>query len=95
MGPGEIYTLFEIPGATSEHAEGGMMKMPEAMKGIPPFWLTYFGTEDVDGTAKKVTELGGKVVVQPMDIPNIGRFATCTDPQGAAFAVFKPLPRQR
>jgi hypothetical protein len=26
-----------------------------------------------------------------MDIPNVGRFAMVTDPQGAAFNVFKPL----
>jgi predicted enzyme related to lactoylglutathione lyase len=28
--------------------------------------------------------------MHPMDIPDMGRFAVLSDPQGAAFAVFAP-----
>jgi uncharacterized protein len=36
-----------------------------------------------------VSELGGKVIAPPMDIPDIGRFSIVQDPQGATFALFK------
>jgi hypothetical protein len=67
-----------------------MMAMPPNMKGVPSNWLVYIAVADCDVSAKKVTELGGKVVMAPVDIPNVGRFAIATDPQGAAFALFKP-----
>jgi predicted enzyme related to lactoylglutathione lyase len=34
-------------------------------------------------------ESGGRIEAEPMDIPNIGRFAVITDPQGATFAIIK------
>ncbi len=80
------YTIFKA-GTTQV---GGMMARPPQMKDVPSNWLTYFGVTDCDGTATKVGELGGQVLRPPTDIPNIGRFAVCTDGQGAVFAVFKP-----
>jgi uncharacterized protein len=80
------YTIFKA-GTTQV---GGMMARPPQMSDVPPNWLTYFGVTDCDGTAKKVGELGGKILKPPMDIPNIGRFAVCQDGQGAVFAIFTP-----
>jgi predicted enzyme related to lactoylglutathione lyase len=37
--------------------------------------------------------LGGSVVMPPMDIPRVGRFAVIKDPQGAVFMVIKLQPR--
>ena len=88
MGPAGTYTIFKA-GSTQV---GGMMARPPQLKDVPPHWLTYFAVDDCDSAAKKVGELGGQVVRPPDDIPNIGRFAVCRDPQGAAFALFKPLP---
>ena len=85
MGPAGTYTIFKA-GTTQV---GGMMARPPEMKDVPPHWLTYFAVTDCDGTAKKVGELGGKVLRPPTDIPNVGRFAVCRDGQGAAFAVIK------
>jgi predicted enzyme related to lactoylglutathione lyase len=62
----------------------------ERQAGLPPRWLAYIGASDVDATAKSAQELGGKVLVPPKDIPDVGRFAVLADPQGAEFAVFKP-----
>ena len=63
---------------------GGIMKMPPAMPtGTSPHWATYVTVADVDATAKKVAEHGGRVLVPPTDIPNVGRFCTFQDPQGA------------
>jgi predicted enzyme related to lactoylglutathione lyase len=82
MGPGEAYGLCLLNG--KDHA--GITK---SMAGpdVPPHWLPYIAVENVDASASKVTELGGKVMMPAMDIPNVGRFAVVTDPQGAAFAL--------
>lgn len=55
---------------------------------VPAYWLIYFAVDDVDGTARRASELGGQQLVPPQDYPG-GRFAVLSDPQGAAFAVFK------
>jgi predicted enzyme related to lactoylglutathione lyase len=72
---------------------GGVMVLPpEASKaGAPSHWIGYVAVSDVDATVKNVQKLGGKIYHQPQDIPTVGRFAVCADPQGAAFAVFKSL----
>jgi uncharacterized protein len=84
------YTLW-VAGKTMT---GGLMAQPESARqaGAPPSWLVYIGTPDVDGTAAAAERLGGKVLKAPADIPNVGRFAVLADPQGAAFAIFKPSP---
>jgi uncharacterized protein len=86
MGEGTMYTIFRV----GDTRVGGMMARPPRLKEVPPNWLTYFCTANVDDTANKVTSLGGKVIQPPTDIPNVGRFAVCQDPQNAVFAVFAP-----
>jgi predicted enzyme related to lactoylglutathione lyase len=80
-------------------AVGGMMKTPDSAKamGAKPMWMPYIGVDQVDSSVKQIEGLGGKVVRPASDIPNVGRFAVVTDPQGAVFAVFTsstpPMPR--
>jgi len=75
---------------------GGVMKLPDAAKqmGAPPHWLMYVGTPSVDGTALRIAQLGGKVLKQPADIPDTGRFAVVQDPFGATFGIFQPPPNR-
>ena len=86
------WTLKESPEYTEAHlgdrAIGGILQS-QAPEGVPSFWLPYFVVDDCDGTVQKSSGLGGSVHVPPMDIPNVGRFAVITDPQGASFAVIK------
>ncbi len=84
MGPGEPYTLCLLGG--KDHA--GITKSM-APANVPPHWIPYIAVDDVDQSAAKVTELGGRTLMAPMDIPNVGRFAAVMDPQGAAFALYK------
>ena len=43
--------------------------------------------DDVDATARKAQELGAKTIMPLTDIPNVGRFYTFQDPQGAVISV--------
>lgn len=71
-----------------EKAIGGMMALPEGDQ-IPPHWMGYVSVPDVDAAAKAAADAGGKVLVSPTDIPDVGRFAVVTDPQGGAISPFK------
>ena len=64
---------------------GGMMlKDGVVPEDVPPLWDSYVSVDDVDASAKKVEELGGKVMLPPTDIPDVGRFCVIQDPQGAS-----------
>ena len=67
---------------------GGVMALPDSS--MPPQWVPYVFSDDVDATVAKAKELGGAVVVEPMDVPAVGRIAVLRDPQGAVFGLFKP-----
>jgi predicted enzyme related to lactoylglutathione lyase len=51
-----------------------------------PRWTISFWVADADRSVERARELGGGVVLPPMDIP-VGRFAIVSDPGGAAFTV--------
>ncbi|MFN8037523.1 MAG: VOC family protein [Acidimicrobiia bacterium] len=82
---GMAYTEFALDGRTL----AGMMAMPPMVPAaVPPAWLVYFAVDDCDAAIAKVGELGGSVVMPPMDIP-VGRFALVHDDQGAMFYVMR------
>jgi len=57
---------------------------------VPPHWSVDFRVDDVDATAAKAAELGGKVIAPPYDTPVAGlRQSVLADPQGVAFSVTK------
>jgi predicted enzyme related to lactoylglutathione lyase len=62
--------------------------IPEA---APPMamWNTYVWVESADDSAAKVRAAGGGVLMEPFDIPNAGRMAVFTDPEGAPFCVWQ------
>ena len=62
---------------------GGIMAMPADAQGTPPMWGSYVTVDDVDKQASKAEQLGGKILIAPQDIPEVGRFAVISDPQGA------------
>ncbi len=55
--------------------------------------MGYLGVADADAAAKRVTELGGTMIVPPQEIPEVGRFGVATDPQGARFALHTPAKK--
>jgi predicted enzyme related to lactoylglutathione lyase len=88
MGPGETYHLLKVGGEDV----GGCMEPP--MAEVPNHWHVYFAVQDADATADQATAQGGQVMVEPFDIPSVGRSAVLADPQGAAFSVMTPAAQQ-
>jgi predicted enzyme related to lactoylglutathione lyase len=75
--------------ANNGKQQGGILPITPQMGNMPTAWTPYFAVTDVDATAAKAKELGGRVYMGPTDIPKVGRFAVIGDPQGATFDIFK------
>jgi len=66
---------------------GGIMAIPPRAAGAFPSWGAYVTVDDVDTIAQKAQELGARTIVPLTDIPDVGRFYTFQDPQGAVLSV--------
>jgi len=77
------YEMISVGG----RAFGGLMKTPQGACNEWPSWTNYVTVENVDQSAKNAAELGGKILMGPHDIPEVGRFCIVQDPQGAVFAI--------
>jgi len=73
---------------------GGVLPLTQEMQqgGARPTWLGYIHVKDVDRSVASIEQAGGKSQMPAADIPNVGRIAMVTDPQGAPFYVMKPIP---
>ena len=87
-GPVPEYVEWQVGG----RSVAGMMQKPPMMPAeVPPHWGVYFAVADADAAAARVQELGGTVLMPPMDIEP-GRFAAVADPSGAVFNVIALKP---
>jgi len=87
--------------ATTESDDNGPKK-PGAINGgfypKKPDWPAQYpsvviAVDDIDESMKAVTDAGGKVLGEPMDIPGIGRYVSFYDTEGNRVSMLKPLPR--
>ncbi|WP_331731060.1 VOC family protein (plasmid) [Kitasatospora sp. NBC_00070] len=95
--PGMPYEVLSIAdGDQEEGSFGGIAPQGEGMglgtKDVPR-WVPYFHVTDVDNTIAIIKNNGGKVLMAPADVPQVGRIAWTSDPDGALFALLKPDPR--
>ena len=94
-GPPE-YAGYRMIGRSDGKFAGGVLPLTPEMQqhGARPTWLGYLHVQDVDEKLKAIEAAGGKTQMPATDIPNVGRIAMVTDPQGAPFYIMKPLPPQ-
>jgi len=91
MGPMGKYLLWGRNGQTL----GGMMTIPPGMKtpagnSVPPSWMYYITTADLDATLSRATQRGARILNGPMPVPGGQRIVQLMDPQGAVFALVTP-----
>jgi predicted enzyme related to lactoylglutathione lyase len=85
-GPDMVYTMLKKKGKSV----GALSKLGPQQKGVPPHWNIYVSVASADATAKKAKELGGKVLMEPFDVMDVGRMAIIEDQQGARICVWEP-----
>ena len=85
-GPPEAggYSLCEVDGRPVAGI-GPKMGPPEA----PAAWTVYIATDDADATAARVKGAGGQLLMDPMDVMDVGRMAIASDITGAAFGIWQ------
>lgn len=88
VGPAEMPYAMIYNG---DRMNGGLRPLgdQERQMGVPPNWMPYFTSADVDRSAASVAELGGQVMAGPMSVQQDRRIAVTRDPQGAVFALFE------
>ena len=79
------YTMFD----PHEGPGGGFSSVDEITK--PGDVHIYINSEDIEADLKKVTELGGTVVQEKMEIPATGWFGMFKDPTGNTIALYTSM----
>lgn len=51
----------------------------------PPVWTTYLASDDIDRTAARIREAGGRMIMEPMQVMEFGSMLIAADPGGAVF----------
>ena len=61
--------------------------------GHPPhtYCVVYAQVDDLNATIAQAEKLGGKKLVPPTEVPNLGHFAWITDPEGNTVGLWKPV----
>lgn len=86
VGPPEAggYAIAHLEGKTAAGI-GPKMSAPDA----PNAWTTYLASEDVDATAARIKSAGGQLLMDPMDVMDVGRMAVGMDTTGAVFGIWQ------
>ena len=81
------YTLFQKEGQDI----AGMMNPTADTPGEGSYWHSYIAVDDIDDCAQQTEVLGGKVLVPPHDVPDVGRVCAVSDPTGAVVHLMQPV----
>ena len=86
---------------TTESDESGPKK-PGAINGgfypKKPDWPAQYpsvviAVDDIQTSMKRVTDAGGRVLGDPMDIPGVGKYVSFLDTEGNRVSILQALPR--
>lgn len=92
---GEEMEYLEFSSSGEPMGDGALYEMQAAMFGgnMPPAHIAhYVSVDDVNASVEMASQLGGKVVFPPYDIPNVGRMAVIEDPTGAMVSIITLNP---
>ena len=87
--PDGKYTMIDV----GEGTGGGMLT--QKMPGAPSEWLPYVAVDDIEAATEKARKLGGQVMKDVTEIPEMGWYSIITDPTGAHLGLWKPKPMQQ
>jgi uncharacterized protein len=49
---------------------------------------------NIKGSVGKVTDAGGRVLGEPIEIPGVGQYVSFTDTEGNRVSMLQPIPRR-
>lgn len=79
------------PGYWTVSAQGGGIGggLMQTQADMPAYVTVYVAVEDLQASLDRAVELGGKVVVEPSQIPGVGSFAMLQDLDGNVIGLFR------
>lgn len=81
-----VYTMIKM----GEKNIGGLMPLSAIGRdGVPPHLMGYVSVPNVDEAAAAAKSNGGSTMMDPMDIPNVGRMVVIADPKHGYTTAFK------
>jgi predicted enzyme related to lactoylglutathione lyase len=80
--PDHSYTMIKVGKGTG----GGIMKQ---IPNGPSGWLAYVEVDDIQAATQKAKTLGGKVMKDVTEVPNMGWFSFIQDPSGSVLGLWK------
>jgi predicted enzyme related to lactoylglutathione lyase len=94
----EKFGNYIVATTTESDQKTGRPKSPGAinggfypqMKDGPQCPSVVVGVDDIKASVKKVTEAGGKVIGEPMDIPGVGLYVSFYDTEGNRVSMLQP-----
>jgi uncharacterized protein len=66
---------------------------PRQPDGGAQYLSLVIAVDDIKEGIKKVTEAGGTMLGEPMEIPGVGQYASFTDTEGNRLSMLQPIPR--
>jgi predicted enzyme related to lactoylglutathione lyase len=79
------YVTFRRGGARV----AGMMRN-NGSAGMPDVWTTYLAVADATATTEAAAGAGGQVLLEPMQVADLGTMGMVADPGGAAVGIWQP-----
>ena len=84
--PDQSYTVIKV----GEGTGGGIMKqVPQG----PAGWIPYVLVDDLRAATDKAKSLGGKVMKDVTEVPDMGWFSIIQDPIGSVLGLWKSNPK--
>ena len=84
------YNDFNMNAPDSGKTMAGICHARGFNAALPAQWLVYINVANVNESAQRVVELGGKIISGPKDMGGYGRCCVIQDPAGAVAALFEP-----
>jgi len=88
--------------ATTTETDQNGPKRPGAINGgffqRKPDWPAQYpsmviAVDNINESIRKITDAGGKVLGEPMEIPGVGQYVSFIDTEGNRVSVLQPIPR--
>lgn len=82
---------FDYYQFAAEGGPGGGFVVPDGKQYNVGDVVPYLGVDDVDASLKRVTALGGQVLLPKTEIPGVGWYAFFADPAGNRMGLYERM----
>jgi uncharacterized protein len=84
------YDDYVMNSPETETSVAGVCHARGTNAGLPAQWLIYITVANIDESTAACEKLGGKILAEPKNYGDMGRYCVIQDPAGAVCALFEP-----